>query len=265
MKLVERKDVTISFLPIEILQLILAKLDPTDLRSAVMVSRRWKELIENPKLWKLSVKVWSFLFEKNIASLQDLCVRKDGYYSGGCLKRILTDAKEKTITNGKLEFLRFDFSEIDDTDFAKALNEINHLHLEDCKFSTAQLKKFFEMEETKLESLSLKRIYLTDQDSPILAQGLRKVYSLALDGCKMTLAQLTDFLANNDRISSQMKVAVPKKTRVDLSSSVVVYHRSTRQNRTLTALELHRNSTDTELECWPIDLDDQQRFEFHIA
>ena len=48
-KLAEDNDATICSLPTEILKRIMARLGPTDLRSAAMVSWRWKEVAEDPR------------------------------------------------------------------------------------------------------------------------------------------------------------------------------------------------------------------------
>ena len=58
MKLAEDKDAAICSLPTEILQRILARLGPTDLRSAAMVSSRWMEVAKDPRTIAESWKNW---------------------------------------------------------------------------------------------------------------------------------------------------------------------------------------------------------------
>ena len=55
MKLDEDKEVVTYHLPTEILQQILVRLSPTDLKSAAMVSWRWKEVAEDPRTnpWRI--------------------------------------------------------------------------------------------------------------------------------------------------------------------------------------------------------------------
>ena len=48
-----------SRLPSEILLQIISQLDPADLKSAVLVCRRWRDVGEEPKLWSWAVLMLS--------------------------------------------------------------------------------------------------------------------------------------------------------------------------------------------------------------
>ena len=214
-------------LPWEMLLEIISQLAPTDLKSAVLVCRRWREVGEDPKLWSwaalkltpqfrlaaecrrmkaifhvkskegkfwelpnLTVKALSkVLLTNNFANLGEVCEEKDGYYCGGLLEASMK-ALKKQDKKKQFSFKKIDFSDIDETLLAEAFNKLSKLNLEECKFSSTQITKFLECDETKLNSLSLKKIDLTVIDARFMAQSLNRITLLGLNTCKISPMQI---------------------------------------------------------------------------
>ena len=214
-------------LPFEMLLEIISHLAPMDLKSAVLVCRRWREVGEEPKLWSWAAlkltpqfmlaaecrrmktilhvkpkegKVWELpnltvkalskvLLSNNLANLSEVCEEKDGYYCGGLLEASMK-ALKKQDKKKEFSFKKIDFSEIDETLLAEAFNKLSTLNLEECKFSSTQITKFLESDETKLNSLSLIKIDLTGIDARFMAQSLNRITLLGLNTCKMSPMQI---------------------------------------------------------------------------
>ena len=257
-------------LPIEIFLSIFKQLSPQDLKSAVLVSKSWQEVGEDPALWTWAVvRVDSrHDFEKfNIQRLQLLrelkvnCTRPASQYYSYWNVMILSDNQnQKCIWNELFKLIREIptvrrisgsccencFSSVEPDLLASVLNSLQELHLgwSGVDLTSKQLELLFTAMavETNVESLYVCGYCDLSETSPVLlASAISNVKDVTFGGFNVGLQHveaLFSAIIAGDTPLTKLKVSTYSTVRVD----PVILGRAV--NR-LEEVTIYRNSVET--------------------
>ena len=257
-------------LPIEIFLSIFKQLSPQDLKSAVLVSKSWQEVGEDPALWTWAVvRVDSrHDFEKfNIQRLQLLrelkvnCTRLASQYYNYWNVMILSDNQnQKCIWNELFKLIREIptvrrisgsccencFSSVEPDLLASVLNSLQELHLgwSGVDLTSKQLELLFTAMamETNVESLYVCGNCDLSETSPVLlASAISNVKDVTFGGFNVGLQHveaLFSAIIAGDTPLTKLKVSTCSTVRVD----PVILGRAV--NR-LEEVTIYRNSVET--------------------
>ena len=257
-------------LPIEIFLSIFKQLSPQDLKSAVLVSKSWQEVGEDPALWTWAVvRVDSrHDFEKfNIQRLQLLrelkvnCTRPASQYYNYWNVMILSDNQnQKCIWNELFKLIREIptvrrisgsccencFSSVEPDLLASVLNSLQELHLgwSGVDLTSKQLELLFTAMavETNVESLYVCGNCDLSETSPVLlASAISNVKDVTFGGFNVGLQHveaLFSAIIAGDTPLTKLKVSTCSTVRVD----PVILGRAV--NR-LEEVTIYRNSVET--------------------
>ena len=205
-----RPSLSIDSLPLEILVMIFRKVKLTDLKSAMLVSKKWKDIIEDPNIWrnfkskpvypeqvgkllniprlclmkKLEMRTGG---EKDMVTVQGVDGSEGPKYSVYLIRRVedqhIDEIQKSEITD--LDISSCDLIKVSPDLLGDFLNNLKTLKLHSTVFTVEQMENIFEKmsEFTNIEKidLNLKSTDVTKMvEEEFISEGLNKVRTLII-------------------------------------------------------------------------------------
>jgi len=204
------RDISIDNLPLEILVMIFRRVRLNDLKSAMLVSKKWKDIIEDPNIWKhfnskpvypeqvgqlLNIPRLCLMNklqmrtggEKEMVTLQGVDGREGPKFSVYLIRRVedehIDEIQKSEITD--LDISNSDLIKVTPDLLGDFLNNLKAVKLHSTVFTVEQMNNIFEKmsEFTNIEKvdLNLKSTEVTKMvEEEFISAGLNKVQTLII-------------------------------------------------------------------------------------
>lgn len=200
-----------SVLPAEVLRIILRKLSNKDLSKVVLVCKTWRELGEDPSLWKWdTVAVYSNMYLKKtkgrrgdqrmlglrrLEHVKNISVFRHGWVSGE-LKNLF----KAMLRLHKLSWLvmdNFSLSFVEPGLVASVVTMMEYMYMSATELSSVQVDTLFSTisETSKLRRLWIQGTNLSTVDKYTLADGVNNINDVNLRNTQVTSEQVTCILS----------------------------------------------------------------------
>jgi len=180
----DKTDLTL-LLPVEILEMIFHLLSPNDLKTAVMVCRRWREVGESPRLWS-----WVFLIlnRRNYDVVSDILLSRR-LQAVRCLS-------VRTSLSRDLWRMVASHPGLRELEICRSL-----LSPEGAKILLTAV-----CEESKLKCLDLSGNDLSSIETDLLAKAISKLETVDITGTFLTCHQISVILTRSLEVTSSLKL-----------------------------------------------------------
>ena len=196
---IQTDESSIILLPPEILQVIVSYLPYQEMSNLMLVSTLWKEITEDPLVWKqfqLSVNedkmhhLNGILDIKRLTSLRK--VKTAGRPFSACYLTLLFNLIQKKTSITNLDLTNTDVCNVDPDLLSETINSMDKVNLDMNLFTFSQADSVFAKmrEKTQLRSLSVKYNTLSMVDPHVLADCLSRLEELDLTNAYVTDMQV---------------------------------------------------------------------------
>jgi len=189
----------INALPEEMMMRMFRQFPPRDLKMAVLVSRKWRTMGEDPSLWK-----WCRFIVRNrddirhlsiprLQDIQEICVDSSANWQDGDLEAMFRASIMLPRLKEIVGLTQFHFSTVEPELFARAVSRLEVVNLCGTNLTNNQIQALFQAtdQSCQLKKLDLWRNNISSVEPELFARAVTILKDVNLGSTNLTNKQVT--------------------------------------------------------------------------